>query len=67
MPASAAFTRALPLRRWALFREKWETIPIRDRSGPMLGPLVDIGLGRRGAGTVILGAHGHVARGRTAA
>ena len=40
----------------ALFREEWENIPIRGRSGPMLGPLVDIGLGRSGDATVMLGA-----------
>ena len=40
----------------ALFREKWENIAIRDRSGPRLDPLVDIGLGRGGRATVALGA-----------
>lgn len=38
------------------FRENWEAIPIRGRSGPTLGPLVDFGFGAHSNATMILGA-----------
>ena len=40
----------------AAFRENWEAIPITDRSGPTLSPLVDFGSGVHSNATMILGA-----------
>ena len=39
-----------------VLRDRWEIIPIPDRRGPTLSPLVDIGSGRNGNATMILGA-----------